>query len=394
MKILQIVPRIPSPPHDGGAVYIYHATRHLAALGNTIYMLGFISNLHTQDCEDMQQYVQLKAVAGDFKPYTIFPVLKAIATWQPVTIQHRMDIQKFKPLVYELDFQPDVILFEGIHSMAFFDLIKQKFPHVPTVLRQSNVEYLLLKRNSQVTKNPFIKGFYYQQSMAMKRYELKAMAKVDAVTAITPYDQAVFLDDLPGLNCFVSPAGTTLPPDLKLSRYHNRLLAISNWRWKPNYDGLEWFLQHVWPELVTAIPDLEFDIIGAGLPTTFMERFRHKNLHFRGFVDDLEPYRQTATIFVAPLFSGSGMKLKIVEGLASGLPIVTSSYGAEGIDINPGEHYMLANNKQEFINSIQTLLADKQLRENISQKAKAIVSEKYTWPELAGQLHQFLETLV
>lgn len=394
MHILQFAPRIPYPAHDGGAVYVYYTIKYLSLLGNKVDLVSFNSNRHEQDPDHIRNFVTLYDTPGDFLPYNIPSVGKAVITHQPISIQHRMRLAKMAPAIDLVEQTPDIILLEGIHTAHFLTQIKKKFPQVPIVLRQSNVEYLVLKRNARISKNPLIKAFYYQQYLAMKKYELEAMKKVDAITAITPFDQQIFLNHLPNITSFVSPAGAEMPKNLGLQRHKNRILSISNWLWKPNYDGLVWFLERIWPKILQQRPDVEIDIIGIGLSQNFIDKYKNRNTHFLGLVNDLTPFRQKGTLFIAPLFSGSGMKLKVVEGMANGLPIITTKIGAEGIDIKSGIHYLEANSELDFISGIIELLDNEPLRKSIEMNAIEIVKEKYTWESISSNLQTFLESLI
>jgi glycosyltransferase involved in cell wall biosynthesis len=393
LNILQITPRLPYPPNDGGAVYIYYNTKYLSQLGNHVTIVSFISNKHEQDAGPLKVHALVHPIDGNFSPYSLSSVFKSTLSRKPVTIQHRMRPGIMRKALNEVETQPDVILLEGLHTAAFIDDLEVLFPKSPIVLRQSNVEYLLLKRNATVTKNPFIKAFYYDQYRLMKRFELTAMKRVDAVTAITEYDKEIYLKDLPNLNVFVNPAGAEIPDSLGIQRKEDHILAISNWRWKPNFDGLKWFLETVWPNFIEKKPYAKLLIAGEGLEDDFIEKYNHSQIQFLGFVDDLEPLRQSASVFIAPLFSGSGMKLKIIEGMASGLPIITTKIGAEGIEIEHNYHYYQANSKAEFEDAILSLLDNQKKREKMSEAAQQIVKERYSWNSITLGLIQFLQTV-
>ncbi|WP_040517124.1 glycosyltransferase family 4 protein [Gracilimonas tropica] len=393
MNILQITPRLPFPPNDGGAVYIYYTTKYLSRLGHNVTLASLISNKHEQEAKALKKWATVHAVDGQFKPYSFFSAAKSLLSRSPITIQHRMKPELMRTALHAVNDTPDVVLLEGLHTAAFIDDIENIFPDSPVVLRQSNVEYLLLKRNAATTGNPFLKAFYYDQYKLMKKYEVKAMSSVDAVTAITRFDKELYLEHLPDLTCHVSPAGAEIPKPLGIKREKNKILAISNWRWKPNYDGLKWFLEKIWPDLIALKPDLKLFVAGEGLNNRFQRKFAHSSIQFLGFVDNLEPLRQSSSLFIAPLFSGSGMKLKVIEGMASGLPIITTKIGAEGIEIKNGTHYVEANSKKDFLNAILFLLDNPEKREQISRSAKQIVKEKYSWESITGDLVDFLKTV-
>ncbi|MBO6522721.1 MAG: glycosyltransferase family 4 protein [Balneolaceae bacterium] len=394
MKILQITPRLPFPTTDGGAVYIFNTTKFLAELGHEITLASFISNKHAQDEGGISEYAKVHTIDGQFSPYGFLAALKSSILRKPITITHRMNRKLMCTVLKEINTAPDIILLEGLHTAEFFDDVRLKFPDIPIILRQSNVEYLLLVRNAKTNSNPFIKLFLLDQARLMKKYELAAMSKADAVTAISSYDKAVYLDDLPELDCFVSPAGSEIYPFAKKNRKQLSLLAISNWRWSPNLEGIKWFLEEIWPLVISQHPKVHLDIVGEGLPKELLKKHGSYNIQYHGFVKDLEPYRHSATLFIAPLLSGSGMKLKVIEGLASGLPLITTSIGAEGIDIQDKVHYMNADSAREFVDKISLVLTDIALQKKLSENAIQVIQQNYDWLSITKRLESFLQKVI
>lgn len=394
MTILQIVPRIPAPPIDGGAIYIYNIAKYLKKNGCHMVMAAFESNKHVQDPDLMSQTVQLYHTPGKFRPYHPLAVAKATLLRQPVSIYHRMNRKRMGKLLAKIEEIPDIILLEGIHSAHFLKEVREIFPNKPVVLRQSNVEYLLLKRNGDQTSNPLIRRFYYDQAKLMKRYEISAMQQVDALTAITEFDRQCFLADVPNVRSEVIPAGAEIPDKDGSIRDRNHIIALSNWLWKPNIDGLTWFFENVWEGLVNKHKDLQLTIAGHGLSESFLKKYRSDSVHFLGFVDDITELRSKATLQIVPLFSGSGMKLKIVEGLAAGLPMVTTQIGAEGIDISHDKEILIADTAKSFSAQVSRLLDHPELCDRISKEARKAAIENYSWQAQAAKLKSFLESLL
>lgn len=393
MNLLHILPRLPAPPNDGGAVYVYHMLKELATLDHNLTIASLISNKHEQDPDATRKFAKLYAADGQYRPYSIQSVIRSTLTREPITIQHRMNREIMSGLLNQITETPDAILLEGLHTAAFMDDVRTRFPGVPVVLRQVNVEYLLLERNGKLSRNPFKRWFYQDQARLMKLFELEAMQKADFVTAISESDVAVYRQDLPELEVFVNTAGAHVPKPMDTTRDQNMMLAISNWRWQPNFDGLSWFLDAVWPGLQHNHPDLHFHIAGEGLPESFKKNYTSSNIHFLGFVDDLTELRNKAAVFVAPLLSGSGMKLKILESLAAGLPTITTSYGAEGIDIIHQKHYLHADTAIETINAISELLLNPRLRDQLSENGQSLIQEEYSWEQKAREFVIFLESI-
>jgi len=394
MKLLHILARLPAPPNDGGAVYVYNMLKELSRLGNKLTIVSFLSNKHEQDLSETKKLGKVYATDGLFKPYGPLSILKSSITRQPVTIQHRMNRNIMKKLLHSVESRPDAILLEGLHTSAFTDIVRKRFPDVPVVLRQVNVEYLLLKKNGELSTNLLKKLVYYDQARIMKAYEMRAMKQADYVTAISQNDINEYKKHLPDSSFFLNTAGANIVEKTGISRDPSIMLAVSNWRWQPNLDGLIWFLKQVWPVIYENKPELHFHIAGGGLSESFRQKFQHTNIHYLGFVDNIDTLRCRASIFVAPLLSGSGMKLKVIEALAAGLPIVTTGFGSEGIEIEKNIHYLHADNADQFAKAVISLTEDKNLRENLSHRGIERIKTKYLWNQKARELSSFLEQTV
>ena len=344
--------------------------------------------------EETENFGKVYAKDGKFKPYGPLSILKSTLTRQPVTIQHRMDKNIMKELLYSVDSQPDAILLEGLHTSVFVDIIRKRFPGVPIVLRQVNVEYLLLKKNGELSSNPIKKFIYHDQARIMKEYELDAMKRLDYITSISQKDIDEYKKYLPNTSFFLNTAGANIVENAGIKRDPTLMLAVSNWRWQPNLDGLIWFLKKVWPAIHKEHPEIHFHVAGEGLSDSFKQNFQHTNIHYLGFVEDINTLRCKASIFVAPLLSGSGMKLKILEALAAGLPTVTTRYGADGIEISDTEHYLHADTKDGFQKAVSNLFDSKDLRSKLSDNGKEIIKKKYSWEKKAKELQGFLESVI
>lgn len=393
MHLLHILPRLPAPPNDGGAVYIYNMLRELYKLGHELTFVSLISNKHEQSAEMISELGTLYAEDGQFKPYSVTAAIKSLVTRRPITVQHRMNTDIMQGLLQKVSQTPDAILIEGLHAARFIDQLRAKFPDTPLVLRQVNVEHLVLERNAEQAQNPFKKWFLKEQSKLLKKFEIKKMSDADYVTAISHADIETYCKYLPDKNFFLNTAGAHLKPESSEARDPSMILAISNWKWQPNLDGLNWFLKNIWPGIEKKHPSLQLHIAGEGLSDSFKQKFNSEQIHYLGFVDDIDSLRLKASVFVAPLLSGSGMKLKILEALAAGLPTVTTRFGAEGISMEDGYHYLHADTIIEFGLALETLIDDKGLRHSLSKNGRELIREEYTWKQKASELSDYLNSI-
>jgi len=171
----------------------------------------------------------------------------------------------------------------------------------------------------------------------------------------------------------------------------NRLIYSGSFRFYANYEAMQWFVGNVFPRVLAKIPDTHLIITGdhAGYPLPSI-----KNVTLTGYVDDIKAWVAASAISVAPLQSGGGTRLKILEAMALGVPVVTTSKGAEGLDVKHEEHLLIADSADDFAKCIVRVLTDKGIRDHLVQNAKKIVSEKYDWPVVVPHFLRLMESIV
>jgi polysaccharide biosynthesis protein PslH len=152
---------------------------------------------------------------------------------------------------------------------------------------------------------------------------------------------------------------------------------------------LIWFIDKCWPKIHKKFPDLKFYIAGRKAPEWLVRRFNAPNIMYEGEVQDAYQFINSKSIMVVPLFSGSGMRIKIIEGMALGKPIVSTPVGTEGIATQSGKNIMIAENEQEFVSCIEQLVTSQALFEEIGRNAIEYIQEKFDNLALAGALIDF-----
>jgi glycosyltransferase involved in cell wall biosynthesis len=161
--------------------------------------------------------------------------------------------------------------------------------------------------------------------------------------------------------------------------------------WLPNQEGLIWFLDHVWTRIHQKFPTVRFYIAGRNAPA-FIRELRYPNLVFLGEVENAYRFMDEKAVMVVPLLSGSGMRIKIIEGMALGKAVLTTPIGTEGIATTHGENIMIAGSEDEFVHSLSLLLSDFSLYQRIGNNALVFVRENFDNLAIASGLMQFYET--
>ncbi|WP_138517295.1 glycosyltransferase [Rhodoferax bucti] len=225
------------------------------------------------------------------------------------------------------------------------------------------------------------------------RYEAKWYPRFTAVAAITEQDRLGLEVFSPGLGATTSPAAVGLP-DLKWAPSDSKRVAfIGSFTHLPNVAALRFFLDSVWPLVLQAHPDAVFEVAGKGVPADLKVR-AGKNLVFAGVVPDAYAFVRSAAVVVVPVLSGGGIKIKTLEAMATGCPIVATSIGAEETGAISGEHMLIADTPIAFAMHINSLLSDPVQSQRLGSNAKALIAKRFSWQAKWASLNGLLDASV
>lgn len=396
MKILQVTNKVPYPANDGGAIACMNLTRGFALLGHDVTVLAMNTRKHRTELSDIPESVKDWA---EFRLVDVPAGISAIAAtvnllfsgkpYNAVRFISDAFSRELKNVLEQKNF--DIVQLEGLYVCPYIPLIR-KYSKAKIVYRAHNIEHEIWERTASLT--PGLKKAYLKiLASRIKTFEREFLNQYDLLVPITERD-GIILDKLGNTRpAHVSPTGidtTVLIPHSKKLE-HPSLFHIGSLEWAPNQEGLIWFIDKCWPKIHVKFPDLKFYIAGRKAPDWLARRFKAPNIVFMGEVDDAYQFMNSKSIMVVPLFSGSGMRIKIIEGMALGKPIVSTPIGTEGISTQSGKNILIADNEQEFVSDIERLIADNELFQSISRNAIEYIQEKFDNLALAGALTGFYE---
>ncbi|SBW05899.1 glycosyltransferase [uncultured Dysgonomonas sp.] len=296
-------------------------------------------------------------------------------------------------------------VYEVIHSNEF-DLIQVDFfglidivnilpEDIKKVFIHHEIRYVRAYQELNLLQNPKPVAYYLFNSL--KKYEIGNLNAYDAIVAMTDVDKAKLSDVLRSdIKIATSPAIVEVK-DFEISeafQFKNKLIYLGGSEHTPNLDAVDWFLNNCWGEVRKVKPELELHIIGqwnSKLKTFYAEKF--ENILFRGFVEDLSE-ELSGAIMIVPLRIGSGVRIKILDAISKGVPIISTSIGAEGIMLNDKEDCFIADNNEAFIEAVLTLTGDNNLCNDFRLNARKKMELRETPDELAlRRLHIYEEIL-
>jgi len=389
LKILQITNRLPFPLNDGGNIATYYVTKMLAQKGHEVHLLSLNTKKHYHDPAPLQEIAKVYTVDID-TTVTSMGILKGFFHTIPYNIQRFESIpfrEKMIDLVQKEAF--DVIQMEGIYLAIYVEAIRANCKS-KIILRAHNIEHQIWRRLSQ-QNSTFLKKWYYGYlSEKIRVFEAENAPKFDGIIPITDTDAQYFEEKAKNIPIQSIPAGidfSVYKPSKKVSE-PNTLCMLGSLEWQPNVEAVYWMVEKVMPLLLAKNPKIQLHIAGKNPPAALMA-LEAEGVVMHGMVDSAQDFLNAYDILVVPLFSGSGMRLKIIEAMALGKCIVTTSIGVEGIPCTPKKEILLANDVESMASTILEVLNDNTLKIKIEGGARSFVKEHYDWEKLINDFVQF-----
>jgi polysaccharide biosynthesis protein PslH len=289
---------------------------------------------------------------------------------------------------------------EGRFEVAVCDFLSASlnFPDqlaAPVILFQHNVETVLWRRMASTEKAPWSKLSYTVEAWKMGSYETRTLQRFQHVIAVSENDRKEMLELSPACSITVVPTGVDTElyqSSPSVSASSPVVLFTGSMDWEPNIDAMEYFCQEIWPTVLAAFPDARFQIVGRN-PHPRVRRLASASVEVTGTVASITDYLRSATVVIVPLRIGGGTRLKIFEAMAMAKALVSTSIGAEGLDVTDGRDLMIADNAQSFAAAIIRLLRDPALRRNYEQAAAALAA-RYDWSQIAQRFAEVLQDAI
>jgi glycosyltransferase involved in cell wall biosynthesis len=283
-------------------------------------------------------------------------------------------------------------------SVCDFLSASLNFPHrprTPSVLFQHNVESILWQRQAATERHPVKRLVYQLEAAKMKAYERATVRRFDHVLAVSDADRAAMANMTDPSRISVVPTGVdtkAFTPAPTREPLEPLVVFLGSMDWEPNIDGVQHFVETIWPRIRAAVPGVRFQVVGRN-PAAAIQRFASGDVEIVGTVPSVLDYLHRAAVVVVPLRAGGGTRLKIYEAMAAAKAVVSSTIGAEGLDVRDGRDILLADTPGQFADAVVRLLLDRDERRRLEDAALATAS-RYEWTVVARQLEAILTRAV
>lgn len=398
MKMLMITHLVPYPPNGGVKIRNYNLLRE-ASRHHDIHLLTFYQGAHIKNQRELEHSVDaIKAFCKHLEVYEI-PSDKSRFAWYSLLFRNLFSLTPYS--VWRFHSPQMVRSVEKALSNGTFDLLEvgtialadytKLAEKVPKILVHHNIESKLLFRRSKYTGNLLPKLYLKWQAGKLRRYEHQMSTRFACHTVCSENDADTLKQICSDANITVVPNGVDTnyfrPSSSPIKP--KTMVFVGGMGWFPNLDAMVFFKREIWPLIKKAVPEVNVKIIGNHPPKELVEYSRKdKSFQPLGFVEDIRPIVADAAVYIVPMRVGGGTRLKVLDAMAMGKAIVSTSIGCEGIDVRDGHDILMADTPAEFAQCVLGLFNDPQQGRRLGQSARDTATKLYSWKVVYQKLEE------
>jgi polysaccharide biosynthesis protein PslH len=410
MQILFFSPRYSWPPNTGSGLRDYHLARELAKKASVTFV-GLSSDndkpeLSTETARwlRLQNEIFERTILIRIQPtYTAGKLVRGIIG-PPVTVLNYFDESasvELQRLMSETNF--DSVQIEGVHLIKYLPFIRGSRFHPPVLCDWHNIESQIMSRYGEYCENWLRRLYALRTARLLENTELTLLSECDAHTSVSQVDRLKLERRAPSARIFVIENGVDAESyanafdevsQNRLDSVRNTLVFVGSMNYHANIDAVSYFVREVWPEIQVQAPALSFWIVGSR-PTAAVRALSDiRGVNVTGTVPDVRPYYRKALAAVVPLRVGGGSRLKILEAMAAGVPVVSTTMGVEGLRVIPGVTVAIADSPEEMSRTVIRLANSREIWRAFVVAGSELVKKGYDWPVLGSQLYDVHKSMV
>jgi len=282
----------------------------------------------------------------------------------------------------------DIVILESLYATGSLDILKDQ-SDLKIVLRTHNVEHKLWEEKATKCINPLKRWYFNILAKQLKKYEIESIQKVNGIATISEQDKNDF--ELLTIQSPICTIPVAMPKLEKRNDYSpNTFFFIGSMNWQPNIEAVQVLLSTIFPLIQKEIPLAKLVLAGSFMPQELLKH-QQRGVEILGFVDDINHFFNSNGILLSPIQSGSGVRVKLIEAMNMGLPIISTSKGAEGIPFEG--QLIIEDNPDDFAQKAVKLYRDSNLRAELGSNASDFASKNYSTTTIAKAIREFVDTL-
>ena len=387
LHVLVISARLPFPPRWGFATRVYHLTRQLAKR-HDVTLVTYAGAGDGEHVERLRQEFGVETVTREHptRQQKRAMQLRSLASRVPYDSRatYTKQMQELIDRV-SAERRVDVVQLEST-LLSLYRLP----PGARVIVDEHNVDYEYYARMRENERSPLRRAYYRLEEIRFRSFEQRCWRDVDGCVMTSEREAEIVRAVAPGTPAIGVPNGVDIeyfrPSDEPVQP--RTLVFNGTLDYRPNLDGAEFLVKQVLPRVRERCPDVRVVLVGRGSQSD-LDSFRGPNVEVTGEVPEVPPYLARAAVVTVPIRTGSGTRLKVVEGLAMGKGMVSTVLGSEGVDVRDGEHLLIADSADAFAGAILRLFENPAYAEELGRAGREKMVREYSW-EYAGELLESL----
>jgi sugar transferase (PEP-CTERM/EpsH1 system associated) len=393
MEILFIAATLPYPPTDGAKIRLFSLIKHLA-VRHKVSVASFVTSAdHPDAIEHLRSYCKEVIVVRRYSRYAFSKIIRGLVSPTPFPVLNYWDpkmASAIKRIVESTTF--DIVQAETLLAAQYCTAIRRY-----KILDLFDIYSVVMQRYAEQQANLLKRGYAQMTARKLAQYERTICPQFTHCLVSSPNDQHALQKHVGAKHVTLIPNGVDLDlyvPQNGQNEKGNRIVFVGRMDYAPNVDGVRWFCREVLPLVKAQCVENLFQIVGKNPGTTVKRLAIPGQIEVTGFVEDIRPYLRAATVCVVPLRVASGTRLKILESLAMGKAIVSTSVGAEGLAVTPEQDLLIADDPRDFAKQIVRVLGDVGLRERLGKAGRLLVETQYGWNTIGQRLESVYERVL
>lgn len=390
LRILILCPEPPAPPTWGFALRVYHLARELRR-HHDVTLLTYDTQDPTRDWHELASLFSVHRVKGRTGSRRAMQARSLVSRRSFHLSRYQTAEMQRAILDVSARGRFDIIQVESSQMFGF------EFPdRAAVVIDEHNIEHDLVRRVAQLERSTARRTYLKLESRKVHREEVAAWRRADGCVLTSGNDEQKLHDEVPGARTrvvpnavdleYFSPAESTVDTD--------SMVFVGAINYRPNTDAVMYLAERILPLVRRSRPRATLTVVGPGAPLEVRRLASNEAVRIVGAVPDVRPYMAAASVVTAPLRTGGGTRLKVLEGLAMAKALVSTSVGCEGLDVRPGVDLLVADDDETFAESVVRLMKDSHLGQQLGRAGRRRVEDRYSWAAVTGELEDFYRQLV
>lgn len=391
--LLMLTPYLPYPPVSGGRMRTYNLIKHLSR-DYTISLVCFGRPEETRfDYSPIREFCDITVVDRASTPGTVQAAILSLTSAKPITMRLYGTEAMRQTCARILNDRPAQV----IHVESFYML--QNLPDdldTPVLLSEPAIEYRAWGQHARVAKPWYTRPAIALEAIKMRVWSPRVWRQSDMVGAMSEIDSAEIGRFVPAERVVLTPNGVDVDffhANPAIERDNHSAVYMGDYKYFPNTDAVLYFAEAILPRIQEKRPDFHLTLLGKD-PSPEIQALSGDTITVTGLVDDTRPYLQKSAVFICPLRSGSGTRFKLMESLACGCPVVSTSLGCQGLGAQDGVHMLIRDDPQGFADAVVQLLDNPDQSQAMGTAGRAWVVEKHAWEHSASLVRQAYQKIV